>query len=141
MSEERRLKQQEREMKAKASTLWRDLVAAVIVAILLIAGYRLWKGRRGGQYDTFARCLAARDVKMYGLYWCTHCAEQKDLFGPSFQYVPYIECGVKGSRSEEAVCAQSGVKNFPTWQFADGARVEGTQSLQFLSQKSGCSLP
>jgi hypothetical protein len=78
---------------------------------------------------------------MYGLYWCTHCAEQKDLFGPSFQYVPYIECGVKGSRSEEAVCAQSGVKNFPTWQFADGARVEGTQSLQFLSQKSGCSLP
>ena len=60
---------------------------------------------------------------MYGAYWCPHCAEQKEMFGTSFQYVPYVECGIKGSRDEAPVCAQAGVKHFPTWQFPDGERV------------------
>lgn len=78
---------------------------------------------------------------MYGLYWCPHCEDQKEMFGSSFQYIPYVECGVKGSHKEEQVCTDAGVKNFPTWQFADGGRIEGPQALQFLSQKTGCSLP
>jgi len=78
---------------------------------------------------------------MYGAYWCPHCAEQKEMFGSSFQYVPYIECGIKGSRDEAPVCAQAGVKHFPTWQFPDGERREGALALQTLSQKSGCPLP
>jgi large repetitive protein len=142
MSEERRKKQQEQtDAASEPSKLWRDLAVALVVAAILIVAYRAVKGRRAGNHDAFAKCLAAKQVKMYGLYWCTHCAEQKEIFGPSFQYVPYIECGVKGSRSEEPACAQAGVKNFPTWQFPDGSRVEGAQQLQFLSEKTGCALP
>jgi hypothetical protein len=103
-------------------------------------GIYLWKRPRVSKLDAFAKCLAARQVKMYGLYWCTHCEEQKEMFGSAFQYVPYIECGTKGSRAEQPSCKQDGVKNFPTWQFAT-ERYEGVLRLESLSEKTGCSLP
>jgi hypothetical protein len=78
---------------------------------------------------------------MYGAFWCSHCADQKELFASSFQYVPYVECGIKGSRAENEICLQAGVKRFPTWAFADGERREGLLQLQALSEKTGCSLP
>ena len=96
-------------------------------------------GRKGAP-DTFAKCLAAKQVTLYGLYWCGHCADQKKMFGPSFQYVPYVECGIEGSRSEQQVCIEAGVKNFPTWKLPDGSLNEGVKSLKYLSEKSGCNL-
>ncbi len=91
-------------------------------------------------HDSFAKCLTAKQVTMYGLYWCEHCAEQKEMFGPSFQYVHYVECGIKGSRAETPACIEAGVKNFPAWKFPDGSIVEGVRPLAYLSEKSGCSL-
>jgi|SRR2546429_9066855 Ca2+/H+ antiporter len=115
------------------------LIAVLIVAALALTMY-LVKRPRVSRLDAFAKCLAARQVKMYGLYWCTHCEEQKEMFGSAFQYVPYIECGAKGSHTEQPNCVQAGVKNFPTWQFAT-ERHEGVLRLESLSEKSGCSLP
>ena len=63
------------------------------------------------------------------------------VFESSFQYVPYVECGVPGSREEAPLCKDAGIKHFPTWQFADGERLEGTLPLQTLATKTGCSLP
>jgi len=91
-------------------------------------------------YSAFAKCLTAKQVTMYGLYWCEHCAEQKKMFGSSFHYLNYVECGIEGSRAEQPACVQAGVKNFPTWKLPDGSLVEGTKPLEFLSEKSGCSL-
>ncbi|HLO07556.1 MAG TPA: hypothetical protein VK198_13000, partial [Terriglobales bacterium] len=68
-------------------------------------------------------------------------ADQKAMFESSFQYVPYVECGVPGSREEAPLCKDAGIKHFPTWQFADGERLEGTLPLQTLATKTGCSLP
>jgi glutaredoxin len=97
--------------------------------------------KRGSRLDAFAKCLAAKQTKMYGAYWCPHCVEQKEMFESSFKYVPYVECGVPGSRDEAQVCKDAGIKHFPTWQFAGGERQEGTKSLAELSTKTGCSLP
>ena len=91
--------------------------------------------------DAFAKCLAAKPAKMYGAYWCPHCADQKEMFESSFQYVPYVECGVPGSRDEAQACKDAGIKHFPTWEFAGGERQEGTLPLQMLGTKTGCSLP
>jgi hypothetical protein len=63
------------------------------------------------------------------------------MFGHAFQYVNYVECGVKGASTETEECKQANVKNFPTWEFFDGSRLEGAQPLAVLSQKNGCSLP
>jgi len=118
----------------------RTILIIVLIAGVGGLGIYLWKRPRVSRLDAFAKCLAARQVKMYGLYWCTHCEEQKEMFGSAFQYVPYIECGTKGSRAEQPNCVEAGVKNFPTWQFVTD-RHEGVLRLETLSEKTGCSLP
>ena len=119
----------------------RKIVTGVLIVAAFAAVIYLGLRKRGNRLDGFAKCLAAKQVKMYGAYWCPHCAEQKEMFEASFQFVPYVECGVPGSREEAASCKDAGIKHFPTWQFADGERREGTQPLQSLSAKTGCNLP
>ena len=131
-----------REVKAPATSLFGN---KIVTALLIIAafGVMIYLGvrKRGHRLDAFAQCLAAKPAKMYGAYWCPHCADQKEMFESSFQYVPYVECGLPGSRDEAPIFKDAGIKHFPTWQFAGGERLEGTQSLQFLGTKTGCSLP
>lgn len=119
----------------------RKIVTAVLIVAAFAAVIYLGLRKPGNRLDAFGKCLAAKQVKMYGAYWCPHCADQKEMFESSFQYVPYVECGVPGSRDEAPVCKDAGIKHFPTWQFADGERQEGTLVLQALGAKSGCSLP
>jgi hypothetical protein len=63
------------------------------------------------------------------------------MFESAFQYVNYVECGMKGEHKEEPSCIQAGVKQFPTWEFPSGERHEGTLPLTTLAQKTGCNLP
>ncbi len=65
---------------------------------------------------------------MYGLYWCPHCIEQKEMFGKAFQYVPYVECAIKGSHDLAPACAAAGVKLFPSWQFGSESADRGSLS-------------
>jgi len=73
---------------------------------------------------------------------CPHCTEQKEKFGASFQYAPYVECGVKGQTSGKTqVCQDAGIQHYPTWQFPPtGERVERVFSLEELSDRTGCAL-
>ncbi len=129
-----------RDAPAKSSST-RKIVTGVLIIAAFVAVIYLGLHKRGNRLDGFAKCVAAKQVKMYGAYWCPHCAEQKEMFESSFQYVPYVECGVPGSREEATLCKDAGIKHFPTWQFADGERREGTQPLPALGTKTGCSLP
>jgi hypothetical protein len=140
MSEERRKRQQERdgiqEPKSKRALLY--LLLLILFASAFFAG-RYYKDHK---YDSFARCLASKNAKMYGLYWCPHCAQQKEMFGASFRNVPYVECAIKDKPGELApACKAAGVKLFPSWQFAGEQPREGVLSLEALSDKAGCSLP
>ncbi len=144
MSEERRKRKEEREAQDQPRPLPKpSLKTAVIVAILLIVAIGLLIGwhHRNSRYDAFAQCLTAKQAKMYGAFWCPHCAEQKEMFGSSFKYAPYIECGIQGSRALAKVCQDTDIKRFPTWIFADGTRGEGKKSLEYLSDETGCPLP
>ncbi len=140
MQEEQKVSQP-REQPPNSRRRMRRLLTVTLVIVALGAAYFLGAHKRTSQLDGFAKCLQSKNVKMYGLYWCTHCAEQKELFGSAFQYIPYIECGIKGSRDEEPSCVQANVKQFPTWQFADGTRTQGTLPLSAFSEKTGCTLP
>jgi hypothetical protein len=135
-SEER----QQEDTKKQPRWLWIALALALIV--LGWSGYYfLYYSKPTSVLDAFAQCLKARGAKMYGAWWCPHCADQKEMFGYAFRYVDYIECSPPGQRTETQACKQAGVKNFPTWQFADGSRTEGAQPLALLGQKAGCRLP
>ena len=142
MSQERRQRQQKREGQERPNpNRTRYIMIAVVIVIVFAAAYYFLWYKRTSRLDAFAKCLTAKQAKLYGAFWCEHCAAQKEMFGSSFQYAPYIECGIKGSRGIEPVCTQAGIKRFPTWIFADGSRVEGEHELEFLGEQTGCSLP
>jgi len=74
------------------------------------------------KYDTFAKCLTEKGVKMYGAFWCGHCQNQKKAFGDSFKYVTYIECAEPNSQKQLEICAKEGITGYPTWVFPQTAR-------------------
>jgi hypothetical protein len=138
MSEERRKRRQSRDGNApKNRKTWRYAIVLALFALVFAVWYYY-----DHKYDSFAKCLAAHQAKMYGLYWCPHCAEQKEMFRAAFRYVPYQECALKEKPGEMAPqCKAAGVKLFPSWQFGSNAPIEGVFSLDELSDKTGCSLP
>ena len=140
MSEERRKRQLEREGGASDGNTKKLLTYGVVV-ILLAATWIAGQYYKNHRYDAFAKCLATKQAKMYGLSWCPHCIDQKEKFGESFHYVPYVECGIKATFDETPECKAAGLKLFPSWQFGDEPPKEGILSLAALSDKTGCSLP
>jgi hypothetical protein len=143
MSQERRKKQEQRRKQEEPKAgLRRKIVIAVVIAAAFAAAFYLGLRKRTKSYNAFAQCTKARGARMFGAYWCPHCQEQEEMFGSAFQYVNYVECGVKGDvKKQSEACKLAEVKHYPTWEFADRSRIEGKQSFQFLSEKTGCSLP
>jgi hypothetical protein len=139
MSEERRKRQQTSESDGRKP---KKILLYVVILVLFAAAYLAGRYYKNHKYDSFAKCIATKNVRMYGLYWCPHCADQKREFGSSFHYVPYVECASENDPHElTAACKAAGVKLFPSWQFGSDPPKEGVLSLQELSQKTGCSLP
>lgn len=81
-----------------------------------------------------AQCLNDSGAVFYGTEWCSHCADQKALFGNAFEYVVYVDCG-----ENEDLCQAEGIVGYPTWKFADGSLLVGTQSLYSLAEQSNCT--
>ena len=125
----------------KSGPRWLWIGLAGVVAVGAWVGYDYFHYRQVSTLDGFAQCLKAKGAKMYGAWWCPHCAEQKEMFGFAFQYVNYVECSPEGQRTMNETCKQAGIKGYPTWQFADGSRAEGPQPLSALADKTGCKLP
>lgn len=88
-----------------------------------------------GNYDDFAQCLSEKDYVMAGTEWCSFCKQQKGLFGPSFKYVTYKDCDI-----EKQWCAENNISTYPRWVSPTGQQYVGVQSLEKLSELSGCSL-
>ncbi len=85
------------------------------------------------EVQELASCLRDSGALLYGAYWCPHCEEQREMFGTAIDDLPYVEC-----TEQEQRCAQAGIQGYPTWIFADGSRVSGTQTFSELAEMSGC---
>ncbi len=141
MSEERRKRQLEREGGASDGKT-KKMVTYGVVVILLAAACIAGRYYKNHKYDAFAKCLATKQAKMYGLYWCPHCIDQKENVWRSVSLRAVR--GVRESRAhigEAPECKVAGMKLFPSWQFGDEPPKEGVLSLEALSDKTGCSLP
>lgn len=142
MSEERRKRQQDRQSLGPSKEDRLFLYLGVLGFLLALAGGLSYRYYKNHKYDSFAKCLTGKNAKMYGLYWCPHCADQKREFGSAFQYVSYVECASPDNPHElTPTCKAAGVKLFPSWQFGNEAPKEGVLTLQALSERTGCALP
>ena len=105
-----------------------------LTAILAISGC----GPDGGDskpknMDEFAQCLTDNGAVMYGTKWCGACQGQKLVFGDSFQYISYVDCG-----DERDVCNSEGINAYPTWKDGEGKSYIGALPLKVLGSIFGC---
>lgn len=80
--------------------------------------------------------LSNTGAKMYGAYWCPHCARQKQLFGDAALSIPYVECDLRGANPQVNLCNAVGINAYPTWQI-NGEFYLGAQPLRRLAIISG----
>jgi glutaredoxin len=117
-------------------SIWKSPWTYVIIILLLIGifyGYRGITGRvtEPGQYDEFAQYLTQQGATMYGTEWCSHCKNQKKLFGSSFQYIDYVDCDYNKQE-----CTDAGVRGYPTWKI-NNQNYPGEQPLERLASLTG----
>ena len=121
----------------------------VLVIVLLIVGTLATALTRGvstgapaaGKYDEFAQCLKDKGATFYGAFWCPHCQDQKKLFGTSVKLLPYVECSTADAGDTTQICKDKKIEGYPTWEFADGSRLNQVVSLEQLAEKTACVLP
>jgi len=88
-----------------------------------------------------AQHLKKIDAKMYGAYWCSHCFNQKQMFGAGAnRLVQYVECAEDGYQSQRQLCRAKQVNGYPTWEI-EGKLYGGERSLSSLAEISGLSPP
>jgi len=83
----------------------------------------------------FAKCLATKDIKMYGIDSCPFCTQQKKMFGSAFTQLKYVNC--EFSKEE---CEQENIEHYPVWKY-DNKKISGILSFEDLAKLSSCPLP
>ena len=132
-----------------------------IIIILFLVAILTLSGCSSGpkvNYDNLANCLADKNVKEYGAFWCPNCAKQKKMFGDSYQIISdrnvYVECDPRCIRNEDGklniacngiegqpeLCLEKKVDKYPDWEFPDGTRLFGVQELNVIAEKAGCEI-
>lgn len=79
--------------------------------------------------------LKSLDTKLYGAFWCSHCAEQKEALGPDWRmYITYVECD-KDGKDFKGQCKIDGQKlrGYPTWTI-QGIKIEGERTIEELQE-------
>ncbi|MDO8435979.1 MAG: hypothetical protein Q7S82_01145 [bacterium] len=117
-------------------------LSLVIVAIIAAGGIFLFTktGKGPDKMEEFAKCLTEKKAVFYGAFWCSHCQNQKTMFGNSEKFLPYVECSTPDGKGQVSACQEKQIQGYPTWEFQDGSRESGEVSLGALAEKTGCVL-
>jgi hypothetical protein len=95
----------------------------------------------GASEIALAEHLKKTGAKMYGGWFCSHCYEQKQLFGREAKAnINYIECHPQGKDPQVDLCRKEGIEGFPTWDIG-GKKYPGTQPPEQLAKLSGYTGP
>lgn len=124
---EEEFKNMERLFVDKGDTM-KIISVVLIISVLFIVGCSSTTPTN----DALAQCLTDNGVAMYGAEWCSHCQNQKKMFGDSFRLINYVDCD-----KNTEVCQNAGVTGYPTW-IVNGQSYPGEQSLENLALLAGC---
>jgi hypothetical protein len=84
-----------------------------------------------------AKHLNSIGAKMYGAFWCSHCLEQKEMFGrEAAKELNYVECfpdGYKKGTKILKACADAAIEGFPTWIINDKVSKSSEPLVHFIT--------
>lgn len=118
----------------------RGLMTVAVLAVMQLhyAGYLgPGFGREDPQLQALAEHLDEQDVRYYGAFWCPACQEQNELFGTSYERLPYVECTPDGRGGPTAMaCIEENITEYPTW-VIDGQHHRGIMQPEELADRTG----
>ncbi|RAL45802.1 hypothetical protein DM860_009666 [Cuscuta australis] len=89
---------------------------------------------------SLAKHLSSVGARMYGAFWCSHCQDQKQMFGKeAAALLNYVECfptGMKKGTTMALECELVKIEGFPMW-VINGQVLNGEQKLSELAKVSG----
>lgn len=113
----------------------------IILLIIIGIGFLTYRQSGGDdRLDTFAQCVSDSGAKFYGAFWCSHCRDQKNMFGRSARLLPYVECSTADAKGQLPVCQKENIEVYPTWIFGNGEKIASVISLEDIATKTNCSL-
>ena len=65
----------------------------------------------------------------------------EEVFGEDVKFLTYIECSMPDSKDRNSLCKKDNIEKYPTWEFADGTRIEDILSFKKLEKETGCKAP
>jgi uncharacterized membrane protein/glutaredoxin len=85
-----------------------------------------------------AEHLKKTGAVMYSAWFCSHCFEQKQLFGQEAvkAVLPFVECNEQGENPQVALCQKQGITSYPTWEI-QGKKYLGVRLPEELAKLSG----
>lgn len=98
------------------------------------------EGESAPDLAAFAKALTQAGTKYFTAAWCPHCNAQKALFEDGANYLNVIEV-TNPDRTLNDVGIANNITSFPTWEFPDGTRMTGQQTLATISERSGVAIP
>lgn len=128
-------------MKFKQKTIFFSVIILLIVGSITSFMLNKNSGSTSNKYDTLATCLKDKGAVFYGAFWCSHCNDQKKEFGGLVKLLPYVECSTPDGNGQTQICIDKKIEGYPTWEFADGSRLNGKVPLATLAEKTSCILP
>lgn len=111
-----------------------------IVLVLMLGLHGIYAGWFQAPEDPRLRALAEHldrvGVVYYGASWCPSCQHQNQLFGRSYQRLPYVECSPQGQQGPVAFeCVANEITSYPTWIIGQ-RRITEVQTPEQLARLS-----
>ena len=126
--------------KSKNKSVYIVGVIILLAAAFLAYGQYQQKPQSDPRLAGLAKCIKDSGASFYGTFWCSHCQNQKEMFGAEASDLPYVECSTADGRGQLQVCADKEITGYPTWIFSDGTRASGSLSAEDLAARTGCQL-
>lgn len=110
-------------------------LSALVLGALI--GGAVWKNNAPSKYDNLAQCIDDKGGKIYVAYWCSACAQQKELLGSAMRKLEAVECSAPGSRTFD-LCPD--ITATPTWELPNGEKVTGVRTPEQLAEMFECEI-
>lgn len=112
-----------------------DFADATAANSLVGEGELTGEGEDAIDHVALAKAINDSGTRFFGAAWCEFCTEQKELFQDGYKFLPFIEV-TNPDRTPNSIATDENITEYPTWEFPDGTRLTGVQSLETLAARA-----
>jgi hypothetical protein len=105
------------------------ITIGIIFAIIIIAYFSLQKPTPVLTDSELIQCIGENSI-LYVQVGCSHCEDQKDLFGDNIEHINKIDCFFEPEECE-------GVQGVPSWKMGNEILL-GVKTIDELKELTGC---